>query len=44
MTYPTGVRGTDGVGLLGRIARWRRLLQLERPMPGRLYTFVATKP
>lgn len=29
MTYPTGVRGTDGVGLLGRIARWRRLLQLH---------------
>jgi len=29
MTYSTGVRRTDGVGLLGRIARWRRLLQLR---------------
>jgi len=29
MTYPTGVGGSDGVGLLGRIARWRRLLRLH---------------
>lgn len=29
MTYPTGVGGSDGVGVLGRIARWRRLLQLH---------------
>jgi O-antigen/teichoic acid export membrane protein len=29
MTYPTGVGGTDGAGILGRITRWRRLLQLR---------------
>ena len=29
MTYPTGVGGSDEVGLLGRIARWRRLVRLH---------------
>ena len=29
MTFPADVQRSDGVGLLGRITRWRRLLQLR---------------
>lgn len=29
MTNPTGVRGADRIGPMGRIARWRQLLQLH---------------